>query len=298
VSATAGGGDSRSLLLRAVGLTLAASFILNLEALIVKLVGPAVPVAMIVAMRSLAQLVWVAPALVRRGPDMFRTEHLWLHLLRGLLSLVSWSAYYFSFRELPMATATVLSFTAVMWTTALAGPILGEVVRWRRWSATLIGFAGVLLIVRPGVLPVGIATIAAIGSALCGAGITLATKRLAETETTDTIMLYIGIVTSSGAVPAAILDWSWLTVELWLVLLGMAALGVCGMFMWITALRLADASLLAPLTYTRLVFATVAGALLFDEAPDGWTIGGAALIVVSTLYITQREAQLRREGRR
>jgi drug/metabolite transporter (DMT)-like permease len=294
VNAAAGGGENRSPLLRAVGLTLAASFLLNLEALIVKLVGPAVPVSMIVAMRSLAQLAWVAPALARSGPDLFRTRHLWLHLLRGLLSLLSWGAYYFSFRELPMATATVLSFTAVMWTTALAGPVLGEVVRWRRWSATLVGFLGVLLIVRPGVLPVGIATIAAIASALCGAGLTLATKRLAGTETTGTIMLYVGIVTSSGAVPAAILHWSWLTPTLWLVLVGMAALGVCGMFLWITALRLADASLLSPVTYTRLVFAALAGVLLFDEAPDGWTIGGAVLIVASTLYITQREAYLLR----
>lgn len=293
-----GSGAGRSPLLLAVGLTLAASFILNLEALIVKLVGPAVPVAMIVAMRAVAQLVWVAPSLVRNGFAMFRTRHLALHVLRGVLSLMSWSAYYFSFRELPMATATVLSFTAVMWTTALAGPVLGETVRWRRWSATLVGFAGVLLIVRPGVLPVGIATLAALGSALCGAGITLATKRLAETENTDTIMLYIGLVTTGGALPVAIVEWSWLSPGLWLVLLIMAGIGVSGMFLWITALRLADASLLAPITYTRLVFATAAGAVFFGEIPDGYTLAGAGLIVAGTIYITQREAQLRRDGRR
>jgi drug/metabolite transporter (DMT)-like permease len=293
-----GSGSGRSPLLLAVGLTAASAFILNLEALIVKLVGPAVPVAMIVALRSIAQLVWVAPALLRRGSAMFRTQHLHLHILRGALSLVSWSAYYFSFRQLPMATATVLAFTSVMWTTALAGPILGEVVRWRRWSATLVGFAGVLLIVRPGVLPIGIATLAALGSAVCGAGITLATKRLAATESTETIMLYIGLVTTSGALPAAIVEWSWLTPRLWLVLVVMAGLGVSGMFLWITALRMADASLLSPITYIRLVFATAAGTLLFAEAPDGYTIAGALLIVASTLYITQREAQLRREGRR
>lgn len=294
----AGGGAHRSPLLLAVGLTAGAAFIVNLEAAIVKLVGAAVPLAMIVLFRSAAQLVWVAPRLVRRGSGLFRTDHLGLHILRGVLSLISWSAYYFSFRQLPMATATVLSFTAVMWTTALAGPFLGEVVRWRRWSATLAGFAGVLLVVRPGVLPVSLATIAAVGSALCGAGITLVTKRLAATESTPTIMLYIGLVTTTGALPGAIVEWPSLSAGLWLALLVMGGLGVCGMFMWITGLRMADASLLAPVTYIRLVFAVATGALLFGELPDGWTLGGSALIVASTLYITRREAQLRRDGRR
>ena len=78
----------------------------------------------------------------------------------------------------------------------------------------------------------------------------------------------------------------------------MAALGVTAMFMWITALRMADASLLSPLNYTRLVFAVASGALLFDELPDRYTLAGAALIIASAIYITRREAQLLRSGRR
>lgn len=292
------GAAARSPLLVAAALTATSAFIMNAEVLVMKLMGPAVPVAMIVCVRSLAQLVWVAPTLARLGLGMFRTNHLKLHLLRGVLSVTSWSLYYYAFRALPLATATVLSFTGVMFTTALAGPILGEVVRWRRWSATLTGFAGVLLILRPGVLPVELATLAQLCSALFGAGIVMVTKKLSASETTETIMLYIGLITSAASLPAAIAEWVWLSPGLWLALLLMAALGVSAMFMWITALRMADASMLSPLNYTRLVFAVASGALLFDELPDYYTWAGAALIVGSAIYITRREAALLRQGRR
>lgn len=287
----------RSPVLRAVALTIAAAFLLNIESAIVKLLGHAVPVAMIVAARAMAQIVWVAPALARHGRRPFRTDRPWLHVLRGLLSVCSWGAYYYAFQELPMATATVLSFTSIMWTTALAPLVLGEKVGWRRWSATLIGFAGVLLILRPGTLPLTLATFAALGSAIGGAGIVLTTKKLATTESTETIMLYIGLVTTAVALPVAVLDWAWLPPLHFLALLVMAALGVTGMFLWITALRLADASLLSPVNYIRLVFATILGMALFHERPDAFTMAGAALIVASAIYITRREAALARRAR-
>jgi drug/metabolite transporter (DMT)-like permease len=288
--------------LRAVALTIAAAFLLNIESAIVKLLGHAVPVAMIVAARAVAQIVWVAPTLARHGRRPFRTAKPWLHVLRGLLSVASWGAYYYAFQELPMATATVLSFTSIMWTTALAPLVLGEKVGWRRWSATLVGFAGVLLILRPmpadgGTLPLTLATFAALGSAIGGAGIVLTTKKLAATESTETIMLYIGLVTTAVALPVAVLDWAWLPPLHFLALLVMAALGVTGMYFWITALRLADASLLSPVNYIRLVFATILGMALFQESPDAATMAGAAMIVASAIYITRREAALARQAR-
>jgi drug/metabolite transporter (DMT)-like permease len=287
----------RSPVLRAVALTIAAAFLLNIESAIVKLLGHAVPVAMIVAARAMAQIVWVAPALARHGRRPFRTDRPWLHVMRGLLSVCSWGAYYYAFQELPMATATVLSFTSIMWTTALAPLVLGEKVGWRRWSATLVGFAGVLLILRPGTLPLTLATFAALGSAIGGAGIVLTTKKLAATESTETIMLYIGLVTTAVALPVAVLDWAWLPPLHWLALLVMAGLGVTGMFFWISALRLADASLLSPVNYIRLVFATILGMALFNERPDAFTMVGAAMIVASAIYITRREATLARQAR-
>jgi drug/metabolite transporter (DMT)-like permease len=281
-------------LLRAAGLSLAAALLFTLETVFVKLLAGAVPVTTIMLVRSTGQLLWVLPSLARRGPRMLRTAHPWLHLARGLFSLICWALYYWSFLRLDLATATVLSFTSIMFVTALAGPVLGEVVRWRRWTATIVGFLGVLLVSRPFGARIDPAILVALASALFGAGIVLTTKRLSATERTETIMLYIGVVTFFGSLPVAIPDlamphaWQ----ALWLAL--MAVTGPAGMQLWIGAFRLADATVIAPLGYTRLVFATAAGVLLFDERPDGWTAAGAALIVASALYITQREAALAR----
>jgi drug/metabolite transporter (DMT)-like permease len=281
-------------LMRAAGLSLVAAVFFTLETVFVKLLAGSVSIAMIMLVRSAGQLLWVAPALARRGTRLFRTNHPWLHLMRGFFSLACWVLYYWSFQRLDLATATVLSFTSVMFVTALAGPILGEVVRWRRWTATIVGFLGVVLVARPFGAGLDPAVFVGLASALFGAGIVLTTKRLSTTEHTDTIMLYIGLVTFTGSLPTGIahftLPEAWQA--LWLVL--MAFIGPAGMQLWIGAFRLADASVVAPIGYTRLIFATAAGALLFNEQPDWWTGAGAVLVVGSALYITQREAAVAR----
>jgi drug/metabolite transporter (DMT)-like permease len=138
------------------------------------------------------------------------------------------------------------------------------------------------------------AVLVALVSALFGAGIVLTTKRLSTTERTDTIMFYIGLITFGGSLPVALPT---LTVpEPWQAgwLLLMAVAGPAGMQLWISSFRLADATVIAPLSYIRLVFATGAGMLLFDERPDAWTVAGSVLIVGSAIYITQREAAVAR----
>ncbi|MCU0985483.1 MAG: DMT family transporter [Acetobacteraceae bacterium] len=281
-------------LVRAAGLSLAAALLFTIETVFVKLLAGSVSIGMIMLVRSGGQLLWVLPALLRRGVAIFRTNHPWLHLARGLFSLICWALYYWSFQRLDLATATVLSFTSVMFVTALAGPVLGEVVRWRRWTATIVGFIGVVIVARPFGAELNPAILVGLASALFGAGIVLTTKRLSSTEHTDTIMLYIGLVTFSGSVPAAVPDFT--IPEAWQALwLGLMAItGPAGMQLWIGAFRLADASVVAPIGYTRLIFATAAGALLFNEQPDGWTGAGAVLVVGSALYITQREAAVAR----
>lgn len=279
---------------RAVLWALAAAFCFNLETVFVKLMGGAVPVSTIVLVRALGQVAFTLPALHGHGLSLLRTDRLGLHLLRGGLSLLSWAAYYLSFQYLDLASATVISFTSVMFVTALAGPVLGEIVRWRRWSATLLGFAGVVMVARPGAGDTAEAWVfaSALLSAACGAGIVLSTKMLARSERTQTIMVYIGIVTTLGALPFAVpaLAWPGWTQAGWL--LAMAISGPAGMFLWITALRMADASALAPVSYTRLIFALAIGFLVFREIPHAWTLAGAAVIVLSALYITYREAKV------
>lgn len=284
-------------ILKAAGLALAAAVLFTAEVVFVKLLANTVPVTTIMLARSAGQILYVAPLLARRGTILLRTSRPVLHLVRGTFSLVCWGLYYWSFQRLDLATATVLSFTSVMFVTALAGPVLGEIVRWRRWSATIVGFLGVALVARPLDLEIDPAIGIALLSALFGSGIVLTTKKLSATERTGTIMLYIGLVTFTGSLPVAL---PFLTVPepwqgFWLVLMGVT--GPAGMHLWINAFRLADATVIAPLGYTRLIFAAIVGVLLFGEVPDGWMAAGAVLIVGSALYITLREAKVARHGR-
>ena len=123
-----------SALVQAALLAVASAFLFNLETVVVKAIE-GVPLATIVLARSIGQLAWTMPAFARDPWGLVRTRQLRLNLLRGLLSGVSWFMYFTSFSRLTLATATVLSFTSVLFVTALAGPVLGERVRWRRWTA-------------------------------------------------------------------------------------------------------------------------------------------------------------------
>lgn len=279
---------------RAALLAIASAFMFNIETVVVKAME-GVPLAVIVFARALGQLLWVAPHALRDPIGLVTTRQLRLNLLRGGLSGVSWFLYFAAFAALPLAVGTVLSFTSVLFVTALAGPVLGEVVRWRRWTATLVGFAGVVVIVQPwdaAGVGLGWPVLAAIASAFLGAGIVLTTKMLARSERTETIMLYIGLCTTAIAAPFALPQLAWPGLRDAGLLLLAATAGPFAMVLWINALRMADASVIAPISYVRLVFAAGFGIALFGEMPDGWLALGAVLIVGSALYITRREAKV------
>jgi drug/metabolite transporter (DMT)-like permease len=280
---------------RAALLALCSALFFTLETVVAKALS-GVPLATVVLARALGQLAWTVPSLARDPIGTVRTRQLRLNLLRGALSGVSWFLYFTAFAALPLADATVLSFTSVLFVTALAGPVLGEHVNWRRWAAALVGFLGVVCILRPGAVEIGWPVAASILSAFLGACIVLTTKTLARSERTQTIMFYIGVVTTAIALPVALPGLAW---HGWANLGLLVLTGLCGpvaMHLWINALRLADASAIVPISYTRLIFAAAFGIAMFGEAPDLWLGLGAALIIGSALYITGREARASRQA--
>ncbi len=280
-------------LARAVLLVALAAFIFTVETTLIKAVTD-VPLTTLVLARAVGQVLWVLPIWIR-DPTLPRTRILPMQLLRAFLSNIAWYSYYLSFSGLPLATATVLSFTTVLFVTALAGPALGETVGWRRWTATLVGFCGVLAIVRPGEVPLGWPVLGALASCMVGSMIVLTTKALAKTERTVTIMFWVGVVALAIALPVAWPGLAWPGWGNFGLLALVAFCGPCAMQIWITAMRLADASVIAPISYIRLVFASLFGVVLFGEVPDPWLALGAVLIVGSALYITRRESRLARE---
>ncbi|HEY7688549.1 MAG TPA: DMT family transporter [Dongiaceae bacterium] len=254
--------------------------------------------------RNFAGLLFMLPWLFRSGFSGLRTGRLALYTWRSFLSLVSMLCGFTSLTLLPFDKAIALSFTVPLFATAGAALFLGEDVRARRWTATIIGFIGVLIILHPGfgeasllsgggraALGVGLSLF----SALISAVITLIVKDLARTEPSDAIVTYMVLLLTPMSLIPAIPYWEWPPLELWLWIVIMGAFGSFGHMCFIRAFANADASAVMPYDYTRMIFAAIIGYFAFDEAPDIWTWVGAIVIAGAAIYIARRET-IRRQS--
>lgn len=282
-------GNLRGAILMSLGAVLFA-----IEALFIRWMSDrGIPTTTQLFARSVGQLIWVLPLIVAGGLAVFHTKRMGLHLLRGFSSALTWGLYFLSFVFLDLATATVLSFTNVMFTTMLAGPVLGERVDRARWAGTLLGLAGVAVMLRPGTEVPMLGALVAIGAALAWCGITLTSRMLSRTESTETVLAWVGLVTSLCVLPFAIMGWKPIGLgdALILIVFGLLTPGI----IWFVteALRAGEASAVAPFQYLRLVVIMGFGWLLFAEVPDGWALLGAAIILTGAVIITVNEARRR-----
>ncbi|MEM9813580.1 MAG: DMT family transporter [Pseudomonadota bacterium] len=256
---------------------------------------------MMVLLRSIITLGALIPALAwpglrRRALRMTRPG---LHLVRGLLIGGATHAGFFALAHLPLATATVLFFTAPIFATLLTGPIQGERVGRRRWSAVAAGFIGALIILRPSPAGFEPATLAALGSSLAFAIALLLSRRVAEADGPAAAYLSSVVITFLITLPIMPGAWGWPnSFGVWVVAAVMIASGTIRGVADIQAYRHGEAAILGPVTYLRLVFVGGAGYLLYDEVPDGATWAGAAIIIGAALYIARREAILGQNRRR
>jgi len=227
------------------------------------------------------------------GLATLQTRHAGVHFVRAVFGLLAMYCSYYAIARMPLADYTGLSFTKPLFATLLAIVILGETVRWRRWTATLVGFLGVLVMVRPGAGTIQPAALAALTDSFSVAFLVTLVKRLPATETPLTMLFYFGLFATVMSIGPAIYSWQWPTALEWLLLIGVGVLGALSQMFWIRAFRAGEASAVAPFDYLRLPMAATLGFVGFSELPTLWTFVGAAVIVASTLYIAHREAQLR-----
>ena len=280
--------------LRGGALMAAAAVLFAAEALAIRLMtARGIPIEVQVFFRAAGQLLWVAPVIARSGLAVFGTQRARLHLLRGGASLLTWGFYFASFARLDLATATVLSFTNVMFTTLLARPVLGERVDGWRWAGTIAGFIGVAVMLRPGTAVSMVGVALALASALTWCGITLSSRALALTERNTTIMAWVGLVTTAGAAPFAVVGWAPLGAVDVLILLAVAGFAPGIIWLITSAFRYGEASALAPFQYLRLIFVAGFGWVFFHETPDGWTWAGAAVILAGAVVVTMAEMRRR-----
>lgn len=212
------------------------------------------------------------------------------HLLRTLLACGAMFGFFFGLSRMPLIDALTLGFTAPLIMTALSVPLLGEHVGWRRWLAVVAGFAGVLMILRPGTGTLSFAALSVLFAALCYACLAITARKLADTESTFGLSVYViaGPMLISGLLS---MDGDWVAPDRagWTLFL---AAGACSVIAWIGLVggyRRAPPALLAPFEYTALIAGAAAGYLIWDEVPDRWVVAGALVIIASGLYIVYRE---------
>jgi drug/metabolite transporter (DMT)-like permease len=216
-----------------------------------------------------------------------------LQALRGLGVLGSSIFFIMGLAVLPMAEATAIAFISPMIVTALSIPILGEVVGWRRWSAVMVGLLGVLIVVRPGAGAFDPAAILPILSAASWAVALVVTRKMSGLDGALVSLTYAAVVSllvTSALVPFTWVMPGWREVGLGLVT-GVAS--TIAQWLVVLAFQQARASVLAPFSYTQLVWSGLLGYVIFGNVPDEWTLVGASVIIASGLYTAHRERTVR-----
>jgi drug/metabolite transporter (DMT)-like permease len=236
--------------------------------------------------RNLGQLVFLLPWLMGNGLPALRTRRLKTHVVRAFTGLAAMLSWFSALSLMPVAEATALSFTAPV--------ILGETVRLRRWSATLIGFVGALVILRPGVAEFSWPAVLALVAAALMAVSALFIKSLSRDDSPTAIAFHMALMMTPLSLLPALMVWEMPSPEMlgWLVVLGATAtVAHLGLNL---AFAAADASAVLPYDFIRLPVAAALAYLAFGELPDAFTWIGAGVIFAATLYITHREARLGR----
>jgi drug/metabolite transporter (DMT)-like permease len=224
------------------------------------------------------------------GIATLRTNRPVGHALRSIFNLGTMLTFYYALDLLPLADTIAIGYAAPLFMTILSIPLLGENVGWRRWSAVVVGFVGVIVIVQPSPSGIGTGALFALAAALLYALTLVTLRQLSTTESSHTILFYYSVfvlLALAGFMPGM---WVMPRVEdLWIILfVGIA--GSFGQFFLNQAFRYGEVSLLAPLDYVALIWATLLGFLLWGDIPSPWVWLGTGIIVASGIYIIRREA--------
>jgi drug/metabolite transporter (DMT)-like permease len=231
-----------------------------------------------------------------RARRTLETKRLPLFALRALFTYLAVASYFYALTKVPMAEAISLSTTLPIFMTALAALVLGEAVGMRRWTAVAIGFAGALIIVRPGFAAVSWAALAALGSAALYAAAGIVVKMLSRTEPPGRIVFYMNLMVAVLAAAPVLVDFTaprWAEVPF---IVAIGATGTAAHFLQSNAFKRADASFVAPFDFLRLPLGALCGWIIFDDKISEWIWLGSALVFAGTLLIVRREGALKQKS--
>ena len=252
---------------------------------------PAYSVLLMIFLRNVINLVLMAPSMIRQGKSMIVTQRLGTHALRNLFLYSGNVAWFYGVTLIALADVASLQFTSPLFTAIIAAAFLGEKIGGHRMVAILVGFAGALIIIRPGMIPINLGTVMILIAAFLYSCAHVVTKRLSDTESGSTVVFYMSVtILVYSAIPAFFV---WQT-PAWADMPAMIGLGITGYathYCITRSLAVGDASFVIAFDFMRLPFSALLGWLLFREMLDTWTVAGALIIFAAGYYSTMREAK-------
>ena len=283
--------DDRSARLAGIGLMLLSIFMFSFGDAMGKFLVGTYSVGQLLFLRACAALLLLAPLIWRQRHDFLELERPWLQLVRVVLSTLEVAAFFLATVYLPLADVITYYLAGPIFVTAMSAIFLREKVGWRRWTAILIGFCGVLVALRPSAQTVSLPALIALGGSLSFATLMLITRSLCKTP--DIVMAssqFVGTF-SLGAVLSAF-NWVPPTPGSLVIFALAGAISVTALFCVNRSLKLAPASVVVPYQYSMIVWAVIFGYVVFNDVPLPATLVGAAIIIGAGFYIYLRERDL------
>jgi drug/metabolite transporter (DMT)-like permease len=231
------------------------------------------------------------------GLQALRTKEVGWHVVRSLFAIGAMFGFFYGLARMPLVNALTLGYTAPLIVTALSAIFLGDDVGWRRWTAVIIGFIGVLVMLRPGRGDLSFAAVAVLIAAFCYACQAITARRLGGTESTLALSFYV--IVGPLFVSCAFFDTeSWLAPDLqgWVLMVSAASCSIIAWIGFINGYRAVSPAILAPLEYIALVLGAIAGFLIWGEVPDRWVVSGAIIIVGSGVFVMYRSERQKKTG--
>ncbi len=268
-----------------------ASFVFSLMALLIKLLGQRLHITQILLVRQFGMVLMVAPAILRNFPGSLRTARPGLQLIRVFFALVAMLCGFSAVIHMPLADATAIFFAKSFFVTVFAVLFLAETVGVYRWSAVLIGFVGVMIMLQPGTDNFSLYGLASLAGAAGAAAVMILLRLLSRSDSADTIMTYGALGVGLVMILPGMYFWQQPTTSEWLLLAAVAVVSYFGQKCNIFAYKHGEASLLASLDYVRLLWAILFGFLIFNQLPGVPTWFGAAIVVAAAIFTIYRETR-------
>ena len=240
--------------------------------------------------RCLMGLILITPFVVRNNFKALETKNMRLQIFRAAINILSMICWFSAIGMMHFEKATALGFTTPLFTTVLAVIVLGEIIRFHRTAALILGFIGIMIIIRPGYMPFDHGILLMLIASFSFSFVLIFVKKLSATDSSLTIIFYHLLYMTPTFFILSLFYWENISLNQLMVFIFMGASGLLSHWSLAQAFKLSDTTFVMPLQFTKLIWASLIGLFFFSEKPDIWTWVGGIIIFISVVYITYREA--------